>query len=304
MVLDPSTDVHRVLSATDPGRPARVADLVHGRSDLPYLARAVSGTIDVDRCDYLLRDAYSTGVRHGQYDLDWLLRSLRFGLPASEGAAPPLAIDGAKGLVAVEEFVLARLFMFQQVYFHKSTRAAEHMIRTALDLAARALRDGARLPSVPPAIARAARGDIPTLDEYLELDDGVIWGALHAWEGSSVPALADICRRIRARALFKTLELHGPQKTANARAAALDVARDVAASQGLDPTVYVGLDVADDTPFDETDDPPLVVFAKGPPRALSEVSFLLGRLAGERIEKVRLVFAPELRDAIVAAVAP
>jgi hypothetical protein len=304
MVLDPSTDVHRVLSATDPGRPARVADLVHGRSDLPYLARAVSGTIDVDRCDYLLRDAYSTGVRHGQYDLDWLLRSLRFGLPASEGAAPPLAIDGAKGLVAVEEFVLARLFMFQQVYFHKSTRAAEHMIRTALDLAARALRDGARLPSVPPAIARAARGDIPTLDEYLELDDGVIWGALHAWEGSSVPALADLCRRIRARALFKTLELHGPQKTANARAAALDVARDVAASQGLDPTVYVGLDVADDTPFDETDDPPLVVFAKGPPRALSEVSFLLGRLAGERIEKVRLVFAPELRDAIVAAVAP
>ena len=68
--------------------------------------------------------------------------------------------------------------------------------------------------------------------------------------------------------------------------------------------MYVGLDVASDTPFDDTDDPPVVVFAKGPPRALAEVSFLLGRLAGERVEKIRLVFAPELREEITAAIAP
>ena len=304
IVLDDATEVHRILAAGDPGRPARVADLVHGKSDLPYLARAVSGTFDVDRCDYLLRDAYSTGVRHGQYDLDWLLRSLRFGVPRDGAEAPPLAIDGSKGLVAIEEFVLARLFMFQQVYFHKATRAAEHMIRVALALGARAVQDGVALEAVPPAVRRAARGEIPTLDEYLELDDGVLWGALHAWEHAPLPALADLCRRIRARALFKTLELHGRHREPVAREAALAIARDVATSAGLDPDVYVGLDVATDTPFDENDDPPVVVFAKGPPRALAEVSFLLGRLAGERVEKVRLVFAPELRDAITAAIAP
>jgi hypothetical protein len=122
IVVDPSTGVNAVLAAIDPTLPARVVDLVHGRHELPYLARAVSGELDVDRCDYLLRDAHATGVRYGLYDLDWLLRSLRF---ASTGAAAPaLAIDGAKGLRAIEAFITARLFMFQEVYLHKAARAA------------------------------------------------------------------------------------------------------------------------------------------------------------------------------------
>ena len=127
IVLEPSTGVHKVLAALDPQMPERVAALVSGKharteggsgDPMPYLAKSVSGTLDVDRCDYLLRDAHSTGVRYGDYDLPWLFRSLRFS-PAREGQAPGLAIDGAKGLPAIEAFILARLFMFQQVYLHK-----------------------------------------------------------------------------------------------------------------------------------------------------------------------------------------
>jgi uncharacterized protein len=303
VLLDPSTELHQVLSANDAGRPARIAELIHGRHELPYLARAVSGTLDVDRCDYLLRDAHSTGVRHGMYDLDWLLRSLRFGLSTDGGGPPPLAIDGAKGLVAIEEFVLARLFMFQQVYFHKATRAAEIMIRTALGRGVRAIADGTPLPLAPPAFVRSASGATPTLGEYLELDDYVIWNALRAWENAADPVLADLCKRIRARSLFKTLELFGAHREPPARDIALAIARQVASEHGLDPDAYVALDVAEDVPLEAGDDPPVVVFAKGPPRRLAEVSFLLGRLAGETVKKVRLVFAPELRDRILAALA-
>src|SRR5262245_62029392 len=99
VLLDPSCEVHKVLCADDPYLPQRVAELVKGRHPLPYLARTVSGTFDVDRCDYLLRDAHATGVRYGEYDLPWLLRSLRF---SDDGAAPGLAIDGPKGLAAIE----------------------------------------------------------------------------------------------------------------------------------------------------------------------------------------------------------
>src|SRR5690606_27504332 len=77
IVLDPTTDVHRILHRADPLLPERVAALVQGRHELTYLARTVSGTFDVDRCDYLLRDAHFTGVSYGHFDLDWLLRSLR-----------------------------------------------------------------------------------------------------------------------------------------------------------------------------------------------------------------------------------
>ncbi len=301
IVMDPSTGVHQVLASLDPQMPARVAALVRGEHELPYLAKAVSGTFDVDRCDYLLRDAHATGVRYGLYDLDWLLRSLRFTPVSHPNDAPSLAIDGAKGLPAIEAFILARLFMFQQVYLHKATRAAEWMIHAALERAARCLLDGERLPGVPRAIELAAHGEEMPLGEYLELDDAVLTQAMHAWEGARDPALADLCARIRARRLYKTFELFGEQALAAGREEALGRAREVAAAHGMDPETAVGLDVASDVPFGGEAEPLLVVFAKGPARPLSDVSFLLTRLAGQVLSRVRLVFAPELRDDVTRA---
>ncbi|MFO0756175.1 MAG: HD domain-containing protein [Byssovorax sp.] len=302
ILLDPSSEVHRVLIGDDPYLPQRVADLVKGKHALPYLAKAVSGTFDVDRCDYLLRDAYSTGVGYGHYDLPWLLRSLRFddgsGKPGSPG--PGLAIDGDKGMAAIEAFLFARLFMFQQVYFHKSTRSAEWMIGAILRRAVAELRDGTRLPSVPPGFAEVAAGDSPTLGQYLELDDQVLLGAIHAWEDGPDPVLADLCRRLRRRALFKTIELFPRRDEGKGPLApdeALALAREIAKGAGLDPEVYVGLDQASDTPYDD-DDSLTVVFPRGRPRRPSDVSFLLARLRDETITRTRVIFAPELREAM------
>lgn len=295
ILLDPASEVHRVLVADDPHLPQRVADLVGGRHPLPYLAKAVSGTFDVDRCDYLLRDAHATGVRYGEYDLPWLMRSLRF----DDDPHPGLAIDGAKGLAAIEAFILARLFMFQQVYFHKSTRSAEWMIGAILRRALVLLRDGVRLPSLPPALASIAAGDTPSHAEYVELDDQVLLVAIHEWEGASCPILADLCKRLRARALFKTIEIfrEASGSPSPSPEVALATAREIARSAGLDPEIYVGLDVASDTPY--ADDESLkVMFPKGRARLPSEVSFLLGRLRDETITRTRIIFAPELRQAM------
>ena len=300
IVLDDTTGVHRVLSGIDPHMPERVAALVRGEHPLPYLARAVSGTLDVDRCDYLLRDAHSTGVRYGVFDLDWLFRSLRF-QPSPEDKAPGLAIDGAKGLPAIEAFLLSRLFMFQQVYLHKATRAAEWMIRTVLARASALVADGQRLPGTPRAIELSAHGSPPSLTDYLDLDDATITVAMHTWESSSDPGLADLCKRVRARELLKTYELFGEQALPEGREKALEIARDVAKGRGYNPDLYVALDVAADTPFGGEAEPLMVVYAKGPPRPLSDVSFLLARLAGQVMSRVRLIMAPELRDDITNA---
>jgi uncharacterized protein len=301
IILDPSTGVHRVLETLDPGMPERVAALVRGEHPLPYLAKAVSGTFDVDRCDYLLRDAHATGVGYGHYDLDWLLRSLRFTRVVGEASAPALAIDGAKGLPAIEAFLLARLFMFQQVYLHKATRSAEWMIRTALSRVATCIAAGDRLAGVPRAIELAAHGEVFDLGDYLELDDATLTVAMHAWEDAKDPTLADLAKRVRARSLFKTIELFGDQAAEPGRDLALAVAREVAIKRGLDADYYVGLDVATDTPFEDDAAAPMVIYAKGPSRPLRDVSFLLGRLAGQVLSRVRLIVAPELRDDVTRA---
>ena len=189
--------------------------------------------------------------------------------------------------------------MFQQVYLHKATRAAEWMIHRALGRAAELLIDGERLAQVPRAIELGSRGEEMPLHDYLELDDGVIAGSMHAWEQARDPALADLCKRIRDRRLFKTFELFGEQAIGGGREEALARVREAAAARGLDPDVYVGLDVASDIPFGAEPEPLLVVFAKGPARPLSDVSFLLTRLAGQLLSRVRLVFAPELRDDVI-----
>jgi HD superfamily phosphohydrolase len=191
--------------------------------------------------------------------------------------------------------------MFQQVYLHKATRAVEWMIRTVLARACACIASGDRLPQVPRAIEQGAHGQPLGLGDYLELDDATLFTAMHAWENARDKPLADLARRVRSRALFKTYELFGEQALSPGREQALELAREIAEKSGLDPDTYVGLDVATDTPFGAEPEPLMVVFHKGPPRPLSDTSFILARLAGQVLSRVRLIVAPEIRDEVTRA---
>jgi HD superfamily phosphohydrolase len=299
-LLHPSTAVHRILKDADPGLPERVADLIQGRHPLAFLASTVSGTFDVDRCDYLLRDAHFTGVSYGSFDLDWLVRSLRFGHPQTPHGAPHLAIDGVKGLPAIESFVLARLFMFQQVYFHKASRASEWHFSRILFRIRHLLRSGGQVTPMPAGIAALLRTGDAELQDYLALDDSVLWSALASWRLAADPILSDLCQRLYSRRLFKTLELFGADRRPERYAELLELLRERSRAAGLDPEYYVGLDEAVDVPFDNSDDPLAVIFPDDVARAPQDVSFILGRLAGETLTRTRLVFPNELRDDLLA----
>src|SRR6185503_12111984 len=157
VLLDAGTEVHRALRTLGHDMPERVAALIDGRHRLGYLARCISGTLDADRCDYLLRDSHMTGVGYGVYDLDWLLRALSFGqLKSGEWV---LAIEGRKGLPPIEGFFLARQFMYQQVYHHKATRAAESLVRATFVRVAELVRAGTPPAPLPPALRAATLGE-------------------------------------------------------------------------------------------------------------------------------------------------
>jgi HD superfamily phosphohydrolase len=191
--------------------------------------------------------------------------------------------------------------MFQQVYFHKASRASEWMLTRVLARAKRLILEGRVPDSTPPALVELSRTDDTSLGNYLALDDMVIWETLRAWQTDPDPILADLSTRLFSRNLFKTFELFGEQLTPSFRAEALERVRELAKSHGFEPEWYVGIDVATDTPFEDGDAALTVLFPNGHHRAPAEVSLLLRRINGEAIERVRLIFPPELRSLVVTA---
>jgi uncharacterized protein len=101
------------------GEPVRGLDPAAAR----LLAQAISGELDVDKMDYLLRDSLYCGVRYGLYDLDRLLDTLR-PLEDPDGGGWGIGVEEG-GLHAVEALVMARYYMFTQVYFNPTGKALE-----------------------------------------------------------------------------------------------------------------------------------------------------------------------------------
>jgi HD superfamily phosphohydrolase len=105
---------------------ADVVDLLRGRvpPERRFLAQMISGELDVDKMDYLLRDSLFCGVRYGVYDLDRLVDTL---LPVvdPETGETGLGVESG-GVHAVEALILARYYMFTQVYFNVTGKALEH----------------------------------------------------------------------------------------------------------------------------------------------------------------------------------
>jgi len=122
-------EVKNALDALDVDREEIVALITGLPTRYPVLKEIVSGpNLDADRMDYLLRDAYFTGVAGGKYDAEQLIGSLRV---FERDGQTTLGVDG-RGVVALESFVLARYMMFATVYFHHTTRIFEHVLQAAL----------------------------------------------------------------------------------------------------------------------------------------------------------------------------
>ena len=294
ILLDPDTEVHAVLREFDPQAPAAVEQLIHGRCPIRHLARAVSGTFDVDRCDYLMRDSHMTGVRYGLLDLDWLLASLRLYLPAGASAAT-LAVDGAKGLTAVEGFFLARLYMYRQVYLHKAVRAAEATIRALFRRLHERLAAGDEVPGTPTAIVDVFAGRAISTAAYLDLDDTTLETALWHYARGDDPILASLARGLRERKLPKSARLRDEVDPAEVR----ERIDPILAAAGFDPRYFAAIDRVSIKAYVE--DEALVVLSGPRVQSLLDASPVMHGLASEVFTSHRVMFPAAAREPILAA---
>lgn len=201
--------------------PQDVVDLLSNRFREPVLCELLSGQLDVDRMDYLQRDSLYTGVKYGLFDSQRILETLvplRATADQEDLFAEPreglvLAIDG-KGVLAVEEFLFSRYFMYWQVYLHRAVRSAELLLRLTLDRAREVFSQHRDLLWLPPNLQflfalnpASLEEDQQFLANFLELDDFDLFHALKMWRHSQDPVLSDLSHRVLSRRLYKGVEL-------------------------------------------------------------------------------------------------
>ncbi len=156
----------------------RVADILNqkGIYEVGFVRELISSVLDVDKMDYLLRDSVYCGVRYGSFDIERILDTITLYDQTQDGALRLGVEDG--GIHAVEGFILARYFMFTQVYFHRVRRAYDLILT---DFILQLLRNQTGSPHYP---------GLDSLSDYLSWNDWRVLAAMHTLRDASSRNLA------------------------------------------------------------------------------------------------------------------
>ena len=241
VILDDHSEIGELLRSHSSDLPVKVASIIEGKFQPSALAQLVSSQLDVDRMDYLLRDSLMTGAKYGIYDLEWIINAL-----AIDEAADRVYVQ-ARGVYAVEEYLQARYYMFRQVYFHRTLRSAEAVLRSIMRRALHLLDEGKEVWHAPgTAFEKILRREPLTVSEHLQVDDSDFVFHIKQWQNSGDAILSDLSRRFVGRRLFKAVDLDMPREQ---QAEFLSPARQAIAQAGFDPDYYFIEDRASDVPY-------------------------------------------------------
>jgi HD superfamily phosphohydrolase len=235
------TEIGSLLNSHSPDLPAKVASIIEGTFKPAALAQLVSSQLDVDRMDYLLRDSLMTGAKYGIYDLEWIINAL-----AIDESADRIYVE-ARGLYAVEEYLQARYYMFRQVYFHRTLRSAEAVLRSIIRRALTLYENGAEVwHASGTAFEKILKRQSLTTLEHLEIDDSDVVFHVKQWQHSEDRILSDLSKRFIQRRLFKAIDL---DMELSDKAEFLQTAREAVRRSGFDPDYYFIEDRASDIPY-------------------------------------------------------
>lgn len=164
LITDSSTNINKILQRVSPDFPHQVASVIDHTYENPQVVQMISSQVDADRMDYLQRDAYYTGTNYGKFDLDRVLHVMR---PVKRGIAFEIS-----GMHAVEDYIISRLQMYLQVYFHPVSRSMEVILDHLLMRAKYIYQHPNDFePDFTPHMLMPFFNGKFTLDDYLALDD-------------------------------------------------------------------------------------------------------------------------------------
>lgn len=175
-------------------------EIFTGRHSRKFLKQLVSGQLDMDRLDFLRRDSFYTGVAEGSISAQRLIAMLH--------VVDDCLVVEEKGIHSVENFLVARRLMYWQVYLHKASLCAEHILMKIIKRARELRCSGMDIGIVGPLdyfLSSDQNKELSEdlLDHFLRLDDIDILAALKQWMNHDDFVLRQLSRTIIKRRLFK-----------------------------------------------------------------------------------------------------
>ncbi len=287
------TEIHNVLSKVDKDFPTKVSEVIGKTYKNKLVVSMISSQIDADRMDYLLRDAFYTGVSYGHFDLERIWRVMR---PTEDQV-----VIKHSGMHAVEDYIMSRYQMYWQVYFHPVTRSAEVILAKILHRAKALYEEGYAFKHEPAELIPLFNGSL-TLENYFALDEAVIMYYFQMWQKEDDGILKDLCFRFMNRRLFQYAEF-----ILNHNYSLYSDLKEAFKKAGIDPDYYLTVDSSSDLPYDfyrpgeEEERLPIhLLMRNGDLRELSRESNVVEAISGKKRTDHKLYYPEDLIESLTA----
>ena len=198
-----NTELNAILRAVSEKLPQDIVSIIQHTHENDILNQIVSGQLDADRMDYLLRDSYFTATSYGQFDLERILRTMRV-RKTNEGRK--VIVVKYTGIHSVEDYIMARYQMYWQVYYHPVARSYEAVFIQLFNRLKDIFKvDKDYFEDMKVLIPFLEKSEV-SVDGYFKLDENSLLYCCALIQDKEDKIAADLAKRLQNRRLFEYVD--------------------------------------------------------------------------------------------------
>ncbi|MFV0380881.1 MAG: HD domain-containing protein [Breznakia sp.] len=226
------SEIHEVLQQAGPNVAHNVVRILEYTYPNEVVNQMISGQLDADRMDYLLRDAYFTGTSYGAFDLERVLRTIR--------VKDNKLVVKESGIHSVEDYIMARYHMYWQVYYHPVCRSYEFLLQSIFKRLRFVYEKDANTLCDIEMLLPFLRQRF-SIQDHFDLDENALMYAFSRLSKAKDMILKDLASRILNRQLLEYEEVKSKQKINEIYKHTQD--------KGYDPAYYCIVDTTSQSPY-------------------------------------------------------
>ena len=197
------TELNQVLTEASPRLPEDIVSIIEHNHPNDILNQIISGQLDADRMDYLLRDSYFSATSYGQFDLERILRTMRVRKIDENKKA---LVVKYTGIHSVEDYIMARYQMYWQVYYHPVARSYEAVFIQLFNRLKDIFKENKEYFSDMKVLIPFLEKNVVSVEEYFKLDENSLLYCCSLIQDKDDEIAADLARRLQNRRLFEYVD--------------------------------------------------------------------------------------------------